>query len=245
MDLNCDLGEGYGVWRMGDDAAVMPFIDRANIACGFHAGDYAIMQNTVRLAKQHQVLIGAHPSYPDRHGFGRRAMSFSDDELQAMLLYQLGSLDAICRAEQVPLSYVKPHGALYNAMQVDSKLFEAVVCTLQAFNRGRAEPLALMTLAKIHRETETDIAAKYEVPLLFEAFADRRYEANGELRARNFEGAVLLDHESIVSQALAFATGQSIQSHDGTELWLAADTLCVHGDNPQALAAVKAIRENL
>lgn len=245
MDLNCDLGEGYGVWRMGNDAAVMPFIDRANIACGFHAGDYAIMQDTVRLAKQHNVLIGAHPSYPDRHGFGRRAMQFSDDELRAMLLHQIGALDAICHAEQVPLSYVKPHGALYNAMQVDSQVFESVVRTLHALNRERTEPLALVTLAKLHRETEVNLAARYEVPLLFEAFADRRYEANGELRARQFEGAVLHEQAAILTQALAFAKGTSIQSHDGSELWLSADTLCVHGDNPQALAAVKSIRENL
>ncbi|MFC0445084.1 5-oxoprolinase subunit PxpA [Pseudidiomarina halophila] len=245
MDLNCDLGEGYGVWRMGDDAAVMPFIDRANIACGFHAGDYSIMQNTVRLAKQHKVLIGAHPSYPDRHGFGRRAMRFSADELRAILLYQIGALEAVCHAEQVPLSYVKPHGAMYNAMQVDSQLFEVIVRTLSELNRGRAEPLALMTLAKLHRETEANLAARYQVPLLFEAFADRCYEANGELRARTFEGAVLSEETAIVEQALAFAGGRAVQAHDGSELLLAADTLCVHGDNPQALAAVKAIRARL
>ncbi|CAB0150223.1 hypothetical protein PSI9734_00783 [Pseudidiomarina piscicola] len=245
MDLNCDLGEGYGVWQMGDDAAVMPFIDRANIACGFHAGDYNIMQATVRLAKQHNVLIGAHPSYPDRHGFGRRAMQFSEDELRAMLLHQIGALEAICHAEQVSLSYVKPHGALYNAMQTDSKLFAVVVRTLHAMNRGRAKPLALMTLAKLKSDTEANIAARYDVPLLFEAFADRRYEANGELRARQFEGAVLQQQAAIVEQAVAFARGDVIQAHDGAELRLSADTLCVHGDNPQAVAAIKAIRERL
>ncbi|RUO62146.1 5-oxoprolinase subunit PxpA [Pseudidiomarina insulisalsae] len=245
MDLNCDLGEGYGVWRMGDDAAVMPYIDRANIACGFHAGDFAIMQATVRLAKQHGTMIGAHPSYPDRHGFGRRSMVVSADELRAQLLYQIGALEAICQAEQVPLLYVKPHGALYNDMQADSQIFTTVVRTLSELNRGRTQPLQLMTLAKLQRETELDIAARHGVELIFEAFADRCYESNGQLRARQFEGAVLHTQDAIVAQALAFAEQRSITAHDGSELLLSADTLCVHGDNPQALAAVQAIRERL
>ncbi len=245
MDLNCDLGEGYGVWRMGDDAAVMPFIDRANIACGFHAGDFAIMQSTVRLAKEHGVKVGAHPSYPDRHGFGRRSMSFSADDIRAQLLYQIGALQAVCHAEQIPLHYVKPHGALYNDMQSDVALFTQVVQTLGELNRGRAQPLQLMTLAKLQREREQEIAAKYNVELLFEAFADRCYESNGHLRARSFEGAVLHDQDAIVAQALAFARGNSIMTHDGSELLLQADTLCVHGDNPKALAVVKAIRAEI
>lgn len=245
MDLNCDLGEGYGVWRMGDDGAVMPFIDRANVACGFHAGDFTIMQQTVRLAKAHDVKIGAHPSYPDRHGFGRRSLGFNADEIRAQLLYQIGALEAICHAEQVPLHYVKPHGALYNDMQTDDALFTQVVQTLAELNRGRAQPLQLMTLAKLKREREQDIAAKHNVELLFEAFADRCYESNGHLRARSFDGAVLQDQEAIVAQALAFARGKAITTHDGSELVLQADTLCVHGDNPKALAVVKAIRAEI
>ncbi len=245
MDLNCDLGEGYGVWRMGDDAAVMPFIDRANIACGFHAGDFAIMQTTVRLAKAHGVKVGAHPSYPDRHGFGRRSMAVTADELRAQLLYQIGALQAICHAEQVPLRYVKPHGALYNDMQNDVTLFTQVAQTLGELNRGRAQPLQLMTLAKVQRERELEIAAKYDVELIFEAFADRCYESNGQLRARSFDGAVLHDQDAIVAQALAFSRGEAITAHDGSALLLRADTLCVHGDNPQALAAVKAIRAEI
>lgn len=245
MDLNCDLGEGYGVWRMGDDAAVMPFIDRANIACGFHAGDFAIMQTTVRLAKAHGVKVGAHPSYPDRHGFGRRSMAVTADELRAQLLYQIGALQAICHAEQVPLHYVKPHGALYNDMQNDVTLFTQVAQTLGELNRGRAQPLQLMTLAKVQRERELEIAAKYDVELIFEAFADRCYESNGQLRARSFDGAVLHDQDAIVAQALAFSRGEAITAHDDSALLLRADTLCVHGDNPQALAAVKAIRAEI
>ncbi|RUO72614.1 hypothetical protein CWI80_08690 [Pseudidiomarina sediminum] len=245
MLLNCDLGEGFGVWKMGDDSAVMPLIDQANIACGFHAGDFATMQNSVRLAKAHGVMIGAHPSYPDLYGFGRRDMHFSADELRAQLLYQIGALDAICHAEQVPLAYVKPHGALYNAMQRDDELFTVVVRTLAELNRGRPQPLKLMTLAKMQRGEVMEIAAQYDVDLLFEAFADRRYESSGQLRSRQFEGAVLETPEQIVAQALAFARGESISSYDGGAILLPADTLCVHGDNPQALAAVKAIRAEL
>ncbi|WP_411360042.1 5-oxoprolinase subunit PxpA [Pseudidiomarina sp. YC-516-91] len=245
MELNCDLGEGFGAWRMGDDAAVMPYIDRANIACGFHAGDYLILQRTVRLAKEHGVCIGAHPSYPDLHGFGRRALQFDSDEIRAMLLYQIGAIAAVCHAEQVALRYVKPHGALYNAMQVDHELFRAVVKTLAEFNRGKPRPLQLMTLAKLQTATEREIAAEYEVPLLFEAFADRCYEDNGHLRSRQFDGAVLHQQEAIVQQALAFARGESISTYEGNSLQLEADTLCVHGDNPQALAALKALRRAL
>lgn len=245
MELNCDLGEGFGAWRMGDDAAVMPYIDRANIACGFHAGDYLILQRTVRLAKEHGVCIGAHPSYPDLQGFGRRAMQFDNDEIRAMLLYQIGAIAAVCHAEQVALRYVKPHGALYNAMQVDHELFRAVVKTVAEVNRGRPRPLQLMTLAKLQTATEQEIAAEYEVPLLFEAFADRCYEDDGQLRSRQFNGAVLHEQSVIVAQALALARGEPVTTFAGNSLQINADTLCVHGDNPQALAALRAIRQAL
>lgn len=247
MLLNCDMGESFGAWTMGDDAAVMPHIDMASIACGFHAGDPAIMQATVRLARDHQVAIGAHPSYPDLAGFGRRSMAFPADTLAAIVSYQIGALAAICQGNDTELSYVKPHGALYNAMQTQPELFRTVLAVVARFNESRQQPLALVTLAQTGAvaEQQAQQAAQLGVPLVREAFADRRYEPTGQLRSRQHRDAVLHDSQHILAQVQQFAAGEAIVASDGSALVLQADTLCVHGDNPESVATVAAIRQLL
>jgi UPF0271 protein len=241
MQLNCDMGESYGAWRMGDDSLAMPLIDQASLACGFHAGDPLTMQRSVALALQHGVSIGAHPSYPDLQGFGRRHMVCSAEEVGALVLYQLGALDAFCRVAGSRIAYVKPHGALYHALLGDDELLTAV---LQACARYRSG-LPLMLLARSENAREQRLAAAAGVPLLFEAFADRAYLADGRLAPRSLANAVHVDAQRILSQALAIAAGECFAAIDGQPLQLRADSLCVHGDNPAALAVLRRLRAAL
>lgn len=241
MLLNCDIGESYGAWTMGLDTQVMPYIDQANIACGFHAGDPQVMSDTVRLALEHGVTLGAHPAYPDLQGFGRRSMAFSADEIHTMMLYQVGALAQIVAAQGGSLSYVKPHGALYNDMMRNETILRAV---LDALARS-PQTLALMAMTTADNQHLKQVCAQYDVALLLEAFADRGYDSAGYLAPRNQPGAVHHNTAKIVQQALTFARGQPIHSMEGKPLILEADTLCVHGDNLDSVAAVRAIRDAL
>lgn len=247
IKLNCDMGESFAAWHMGDDDAIMPHIDMANIACGFHAGGPAIMAQTIQLALQHQVEIGAHPAYPDLAGFGRRTLHFPPTELKAILHYQIGAMRALCRQAGADLSYVKPHGALYNDMQRDQELFELVCRVVAEQNHMYPEQpsLYLLTLATANNAIQQRIAEQERVTLCFEAFADRRYEPDGTLRSRQFADAVFTDRNAILAQARAFANGESIIASDGSQLLLAPQTLCVHGDNAESIATVVAIRQAL
>ena len=236
--LNCDMGESFGAWQMGDDAHAMPLVDQANLACGFHAGDPLTIQRSVALAVRHGVSIGAHPAYPDLQGFGRRHLACSAEEVQALVLYQLGALDAFCRAAGTQLAYVKPHGALYNDLLRSDELFEAVLAACARYRPG----LPLMVLALADNRREQRLAAALGVPLLFEAFADRAYQADGQLLPRSQAGAVYQHSEQILAQALALATGQAFADIHGQALQLHADSLCVHGDNPQSLAVLRRLR---
>lgn len=239
--LNCDIGESFGAWSMGRDAEVMPYIDCANIACGFHASDPSTMRKTVALAVANEVCIGAHPGYPDLVGFGRRSMQCSAQEVEDLLLYQIGALDGICRAQGGRVQYVKPHGALYNDMMRDPALLHAVVKAVASYNSD----LRLMLMATADNTGAQAIADGLGVPLWFEAFADRTYESTGHLTSRNEPGAVHHDADVVVSQAVALARGEGLSARDGSSLQLSADTLCVHGDNDSAIAAVKRIRQAL
>lgn len=239
--LNCDMGESYGAWSMGDDEHAMPLVDQANLACGFHAGDPLIMRRSVALAVQHGVGIGAHPSYPDLQGFGRRHMSCTPDEVMALVLYQIGALDAFCRATGAQVAYVKPHGALYNDLVRDDALFEAVLAACSAYRPG----MPLMTLALADNSRERRLAEAAGVPLLFEAFADRAYLADGQLAPRRLAGAVHHQPEQILEQALAIAAGETFADIDGKPLQLRADSLCVHGDNAESLAVLRRLRAQL
>lgn len=241
LKLNADMGESFGPWVMGLDHEVMPHVDLANIACGFHASDPDVMRKTVRLAKRHGVGIGAHPAYPDLVGFGRRSMACSPEEIENLVLYQLGALQGICRAEGTGLCYVKPHGALYNDMARDPERFAAVARAVRAFD----PELPLMTLAMRDNSALKAQAEQQGVTLWFEAFADRAYDSEGRLVPRSRPGAVHHDPETIIDQARRIATGQPLTASDGSDLVLQADTLCVHGDNEESIAAVRRIREML
>lgn len=237
MKLNCDLGESFGQWQMGLDSVVMPHIDMANIACGFHAGDADVMTHTLQLAKQYGVCIGAHPSYPDLHGFGRRSMALSHQEIINCLRYQIAALDGMARTTGLTLSYVKPHGALYNDMMSKPDVFAAVLDAVA----GYYQPLQLMLLATPAQQHFVDLAAASNVSLLFEAFADRRYTDEGKLTPRSESGAVL-DTADILAQVNQLVTQGSVTTSSGKILPLRADTLCVHGDNHAAIAQIKQIR---
>lgn len=239
--LNCDIGESFGAWTMGLDAEVMPFIDCANIACGFHASDPQIMRRTVALARQHDVRIGAHPAYTDLVGFGRRSMACSPAEVENMLLYQIGALDGICRAEGTQVRYVKPHGALYNDMMRQPQLLRAVMTAVKAYSAS----LPLMLMSTRDNSESQAMAAEIGITLWFEVFADRAYDAAGMLVSRNLPGAVHHDAETVADQALRLAKGEALTASDGSALILQADTLCVHGDNAGSIAAVQRIRHAL
>jgi UPF0271 protein len=238
MLLNCDLGESYGSFVMGMDAEVMPHIHLANVACGFHGGDPITILKTLALAREHGVRVGAHPSYPDLSGFGRRSMYMSREELIATLLYQIAALEGMAASEGLQLDYVKPHGALYNDMMANPEVRAAVMNAVASFHR----PLKLMLLATPEAEQHRSEAAAAGVSdLLFEAFADRCYADDGSLLSRRLPGAVH-DRERTLAQVEQLHRHGRVTTASGKVLPLAADTLCVHGDNPESVEAVQAIR---
>ncbi len=238
IDLNCDMGESFGHYALGNDAALMPYITSANIACGLHAGDPLVMTRTVGLAHEQGVGIGAHPGFPDLQGFGRRAMQLGPDEAEAFILYQLGALAAFARAAGAELVHVKPHGALYNQAAGDHALAQAVARGVSRFSRN----LILVGLANSHlieagREAGLDVAR--------EAFADRAYEVDGSLRSRRLPGAVLHDPAQAAQQAVRIARDGSVAAYNGESVPVRAETICVHGDTPTALTIAQAIRQAL
>ena len=237
--LNCDMGESFGNYTLGLDSEVMPYVDCANIACGFHASDPHVMRRTVRLAKEHGVKVGAHPAYPDLMGFGRRSMACSAQEVEDLVLYQIGALAGICQVEGATIHYVKPHGALYNDMARDSELLRAVMRAVRSFDPN----LPLMLMATADPEPSRQLADEMDMAIWFETFADRAYDAQGHLLSRRLPGAVHHDQATIVAQAVRLARGEPLETAEGTRLQLPCDTLCVHGDNPESVAAVRAIRE--
>jgi len=238
IDLNCDLGEGFGVYTLGNDADIMPLISSANIACGFHASDPLLMGRTVRLAKMHGVAVGAHPSYPDRVGFGRRAMDIGTEELKADIVYQIGALAAFCRCEGVALRHVKLHGALYHRAAQDPDTARAVVEAVRS-----AAPGAHLVCPAGSAMTES--ARQYEMPYREEAFADRAYTPDGALVPRSRKGALLTDPARIAEQAVRMVLEQRVETPEGIPVPLAFQTLCVHGDTPDARIALREIRRAL
>ena len=237
IDLNCDMGESFGAWQMGDDVAVMPWITSANVACGFHAGDFTTMQKTVALAKKHNVVVGAHISLPDLQGFGRREMRVSPDEAYGMSLYQIGALQAIARALDVRVAHVKPHGALYNMAAKDRALAEAIARAV----RDADKELILVGLAGSELIRAAEAA---RIRAAHEAFADRRYEPDGSLTPRRETDAVIHDVDAAVAQAVYIATNGKVDSRSG-EINIRADTICVHGDRMDAGVFAQKLREAL
>ncbi|MEW6991794.1 5-oxoprolinase subunit PxpA [Colwelliaceae bacterium 6441] len=236
LTLNCDLGELVG--EANNDALIMPLIDQANIACGFHAGDAKTMRDTVALAVKHQVSIGAHPSYPDRNNFGRTSMNMEDNALKKCITEQVAALHVICQAQNTQLSYIKPHGALYNDMMASLAIFETICQAISIIKH----PLSLMMQALPELQQYKAIAEKYHIPLIFEGFADRAYQSNGLLVRRSHPGALLNDPEKVLARITRLINQQQLTSIDGKALNLTIDSLCVHGDNKAALALLTSLR---
>jgi 5-oxoprolinase (ATP-hydrolysing) subunit A len=227
IDLNADLGESYGNWRMGDDAAMLEVVTSANIACGFHAGDPLTLRNTVRQAVVRSVVIGAHIAYHDLVGFGRRTIDIEPEVLEADVLYQLAALDGICRSEGSKVRYVKAHGALYHRMNADPVQAAAVVAAVRAYDPS-------LTLLGAPVGLTASVALRVGATVHGECFADRVYNADGiTLVSRNLPGSVLHDSEEVAAQALALARTGRFQS------------ICVHGDTPGAVSHARAVRETL
>lgn len=226
IDVNCDCGESFGSWTMGADEALLAYVSSANIACGAHAGDPDVMRQTVRLARARGVSVGAHPGYPDLAGFGRRVIPMSPDQIGNSVLAQIGALAAIARAEGVALTHVKPHGALYNYAAQTPTVALAIAAAVAAFDRQ----LILVGLAGSALVTAGQAAG---LRVAREAFVDRAYEADGTLRSRLLPGALIEEPEQAVAQAIAIVRG-AVQAHDGTHVPLTADTICLHGDTPNA-----------
>ncbi len=236
--LNCDLGESFGAWTMGMDDAVMPHIDQANIACGFHGGDPVVMQRTLQLAQEHGVSIGAHPSYPDLAGFGRRSMALSPSEIVATLTYQIAALDGMAQTQGLTLDYVKPHGALYNDMMKDDAIRHAIMDAVIGFHR----PLKLMLQATTRADVHQAEAASRGLSLYFEAFADRCYDDDGALLSRARPGAVH-SKEKMLEQVQQLNETGTVTTVSGHTLELQVDTLCVHGDNLEGVQAIETIKQ--
>ena len=238
IDINCDMGESFGPWKMGADAEVMPNITSANVACGAHAGDPGVMRRTIRAAKEHGVAVGAHPGFADLQGFGRREMQADPAEVEDSLIAQIGALAAMARAEAAPLRHVKAHGALYNMAARDRKLADAVARAIKAFDAS----LVMFGLPKSPL-IEAGIAAGLRVAA--EGFADRSYEPDGSLTPRSRPGAVIHDAAVVVDRAVRMVRDGVVLTSEGREIPLKVDTICVHGDTPGAPDLTRRIRAGL
>lgn len=238
IDLNSDLGESFGAWRMGNDAALLAIVSSANIACGFHGGDPDIMRGTVAMAVEHDVAIGAHVSLPDLQGFGRREMAVTPNEAYALTLYQIGALHGFAQAAGTRLRHVKPHGALYNMAARDPKLAASIARAVRDFDPA----LRLFGLAN---SALIDAGKAMSLPVAAEAFVDRRYRADGSLQPRREPDAVIQESDEAIAQAMGMAREGRVRAVDGSMVALQADTLCVHGDGNHAVDFARELRAAL
>ena len=238
VDLNCDMGESFGTYKLGYDEEAMPYVTSINVACGFHASDPDNMLKTVKLAKKYGVAVGAHPSYPDLVGFGRRNMDLSPEEIKASLFYQIGALDGICRVHGIKLQHVKVHGALYNTA---GKNLKVAVAIAEAIKEYDPELYMLCLANSMMVEAAKQVGTKY----VEESFADRAYMPDGSLAPRTQPGSVIHDVNEVTERVLKMAKDKKVTAVDGSEITLDAQTVCVHGDTDGALAMIKAIRAKL
>ncbi len=238
IDLNCDMGESFGRYTLGDDAALLDVVTSANIACGLHAGDPTVMGDTVKLAVQKGVAVGAHPGYPDLQGFGRRVMALTPAEIEATVLYQIGALAGFARAAGGALVHVKPHGALYNVAAREQSVAEAIVRAVMAFDP------ALVVMA-LPNSVLLYAARAAGLRVAREGFADRAYREDGSLVPRSEPGAVIHDPAQVTARAIRMVTHQEVEAITGKVIPLHIDTLCLHGDTPGAVALATALRAAL
>ena len=238
MDINSDMGEGFGAWEMGNDALLLDYITSTNIACGWHAGDPARMKKLVALATQKKVRIGAHPGLPDLEGFGRREMAISEQDAYNYVLYQVGALQAFVKAAGNTLHHVKPHGALYNQAARDMKLARGIARAVKDLGND-------VILYGLAGSCLVDAAKELDIPVWQEVFADRRYSKEGFLVPRGQAGAMIEDESEALKQVLEMAKTGKVIAIDGSEVSIKADTLCIHGDNPHAIEFAKKIKAAL
>ena len=238
IDLNADMGESYGRWKLGVDEEIMPYLSSANVACGFHGGDPHVMRKSVELAIKHGVAIGSHPSLPDLMGFGRRVMDVSPQELKDYLCYQTGALREFCRAAGVELQHTKPHGILYSMIEKDEPLATAVAESARESGRD----LILMALGSGNYDR---LARKMGVRVASEGFADRAYNVDLTLVSRKLPGSLITDPQKAAAQAVKMAMESKVRTIDGVEIDISVQTICCHGDTPGAQNIVRAVREAL
>lgn len=238
IDLNCDLGESFGNYKIGMDEEVIKYVSSVNIACGFHASDPVVMARTVKLAADNGVSVGAHPGFPDLVGFGRRNMNVSPEELKAMIQYQIGALSAFCKASGIRMRHVKPHGAMYNMAARDEKLAFAIA-------EGMAEVDSDLILLGLSGSKMLEAARKVGLKCASEVFADRAYEEDGSLVSRTKPGAVITDENECIERVIGMIKNGTVTAVTGKEISINPDSICVHGDNPKALGFVQKIRERL
>ena len=231
LAINCDMGEGFGLYRIGDDAGIMPYITLANVACGFHASDPSVMHKTVRLAKQHNVKVGAHPSLPDLQGFGRREMKMEPRELADCLIYQIGALKGFLDAEGMPLNHIKPHGALYGMAARSEEVANAVCDAAEAFQ------VPLLGMARTKHE---EVYTKRGFPFLAEFYVDLDYDKDGRLIITREHAA--WDPDLAAKRTLRAVTEKKVKTVDGNDIPMRADCICVHSDTPGAVEVAKAVR---
>ncbi len=238
IDLNCDMGESFGAWQMGNDAALMDFVSSVNVACGFHAGDASVIRHTVETAISKNVAVGAHPSFPDLQGFGRREIKMSASEVFDIVLYQIAAVKGMCEAHCGKLHHVKPHGALYNQAAKDANLAEAIAKAVKAID----EKLILYGLAGSFLISE---AEKLGLKTASEVFADRTYKADGSLTPRSQPNALIENTEKAVAQVWQMISEKTVTTTDGEKVSLSAETVCIHGDGAHALDFAKTIHAKL
>jgi UPF0271 protein len=238
VDLNCDMGESFGAWKMGNDAELMDYVSSVNIACGFHAGDATTMRRTVETAVKKGIAIGAHPGYPDLQGFGRREMSLSKDEVADIVLYQISALKGICEAAGTRLHHVKPHGALYNRAAKDAGLAKAIASAVKAIDQN-------LILYGLSGSVMISEAKNIGLQTASEVFADRRYSPDGTLVPRTQPDAMIDDIDIACEQVLRMVRSQTVTTPGGNSISIEADTICIHGDGPHALEFSIVIRDTL
>ena len=238
VDLNSDLGESFGNYKLGMDEEILKYVSSANVACGWHAGDPLVMEETVALAKKSGVAVGAHPGFPDLMGFGRRNMAVTPEEAKAYIKYQLGALYALTQSQGVKIQHVKPHGALYNMAAVDEKLARAMCEAVYEVDKD----IIFMGLAG---SKMIDAAKEVGLKAASEVFADRAYNDDGTLVSRKLPGAVIKDKELAIRRVVRMVKEGKVESINGKDISIQADSICVHGDNPKALEFVRNIRETL
>ena len=238
IDINCDMGESYGNYQIGNDNAIFPYITSSNIACGFHGGDPLHIEKTIEKALEHGVQVGAHPGYPDLSGFGRRRMHIVPEELRGIVKYQVAALKSLTESLGGKLSYVKPHGALYNTAADHEKDAGAIAKAVKEIDPA----ITLMGMAGSYVEKA---AGAEGLSFVAEAFADRKYENHGRLRSRTLEGALITDPEEAAEQVVSIVLKKQVMSYDNQPVELHAESICIHGDNPQAVAILQAIDQKL